>query len=191
MLTSFLLGVPTLNNYLAAPRPGAGPGLRGATHHGKTQTRFSFRLTHPTSFSFSATQPTRNLLSPRRVDIYICPGSWRRRQRDGAVCLAISWLCSDLISQQPRSAPHAHSFICADRATLPRHGMSYIFGKLSMRSTRWRVMRGCATRSRVLFPLPTVEPQLASGPAFRHLVHPAEERSWPLRGYHFRDTARA
>ena len=40
--------------------------------------------------------------------------------------------------------------------------------------TRWRVKRGCATRSRVLFLLPMVKPQLASGPAFRHLVRPRQ-----------------
>ena len=43
-----------------------------------------------------------------------------------------------------------------------------------MGSTRWRVKRGCATRSRVLFLLPMVKPQLASGPAFRHLVRPRQ-----------------
>ena len=43
-----------------------------------------------------------------------------------------------------------------------------------MGSTRWRVKRGCATRSRVLFLLPMVKPQLASGPAFRHLVRPCQ-----------------
>ena len=67
--------------------------------------------------------PARNLSGRRGVDIHICPGRWRRPEHDGAVCLAISWLCSDLISQQPRSAPHAHSFICANGGTPPRDDM--------------------------------------------------------------------